>query len=197
MKRHSPVPVDEVAEALKRAGCPTFAPWLDFQARYGGYVEDLGKDEAIWGLLHREPYWLPPGEVQVDLEGDVRRITCAEVHPSYDFWLTSSGEFFSMGGGGHYENFDVRVERGAVFWEGKVRGRAWRLDWDVLKIVGSVEELRQRVRAEMVPEASDKYSTCWRSDELILVAGEDRPLVWVDANRREHLLSQLGSRAPR
>jgi hypothetical protein len=197
MKRHPPVPVDEVAEALKRAGCPAFAPWLDFQARYGGYVEDLGKDEAIWGLMHRDPYWLPPGEVQVDLEGDVWRIACAEVHPSYDFWLTSSGEFESTGGGGHYQSFDVRVERGAVFWEGKARGVAWNSGRDLLTAAGNADALREWVGAELVPEASDKYSTCWRADDLIIVIGEGFPQVWVDVNRREQILSRIGSRGPR
>jgi hypothetical protein len=152
---------------------------------------------ARWGLVHHQPEWLAPGEVSIERRGEQWRIVCADVHPSYDFWLHSNGEFSSLGGGGHYENFDVRFERGAVFWEGTTQGRSWRMDWDVLKAVGSVEELRQLARAEMVPEASDKYSTCWRSDELIIVTGEDPPLVWVDANRRDHLLSRTGARAPK
>lgn len=197
MRRNDPVPVSEVVEALKREGCPAFDTWLDFQARYGGYEENLGDDVAIWGLMHREPAWLAPGEVSVERRGEGWRIECADVHPSYDFWLHSNGEFVSTGGGGHYQTFDVRVERGAVFWEGTTQGRSWRMDWDLLKAVGSVDELQHLSRAERVPEASDKYSTCWRADDLIIVSGEGPAQVWIDANRRAHLLARIGSRPTR
>lgn len=190
MKRHTPVPVEEVVEALKRAECPGIEPWLDFQAWYGGYVEDLGEDEAIWGVMHREAYWLTPGEVEIDRESDPWRIACAEAHPSYDFWLDSNGEFDSTGGAGHYERFDVRVERGAVFWEGTTQGRVWRLDWDLLGVV-SATELRARTGAELVPEASDRYSTCWRAEAVIIVSGEGLDQVWVDANRRDEVLARI------
>lgn len=46
---------------------------------------------AIWGIVHERAYWLGPMEVVAEREDSKRRVTCAEVHPSKDYWLSSDG----------------------------------------------------------------------------------------------------------
>ena len=179
LERRPAVPLARVVEALARAGCPPLAPWLDFHERYAGIVDPLGRDEAVLGLVHAAPYWRRANEVDVDEEGGERQILCAEVHGSYDYTLDESGAFRSYGGGGPCVSFDVKVEQDAVIWDAKRDGRAWMFAWKVTRVppVG-LGPLRELVKAEAVPEASDRFSTVWRGrDATWREAGEVLMLV--------------------
>src|SRR5262249_33442565 len=151
------------------------------------YEEVIGRETATWGIVHRDPRWLDPGAASCELTEDMWRVVCADVHQSYDYWLDSNGEFVSLGGGGRCESFCVKIERSAMFWEATYQGRSWDLDLDVLHVAGSVGELVRLVHAKAVAEASDKYATCWRAVDVIVVDGEAGATVWVAADAHENL----------
>lgn len=191
LRRVDHVPVGEVSEALKRAGCPVVDVWIDFHMRFGGYEEVIGDEIATWGIVHSAPQWLDAGEVSFELRGDMLRIVCADVHPSYDYWLNSNGEFVGLGGGAPCETFDVKIERDAMFWEATAQDRPWSLDLDLLKVAGSVDTLRRVVDAEIVAEASDKYTTCWKARDVIVIQGTEMVTTWVATDARVRLVTHL------
>jgi hypothetical protein len=180
MKRGSAVPLEAVNAALKRAGCPAFDPWLDFHSRYAGYEEVIGNEVAIWGIVHSKPLWLDPNEVTVAFVDEGWRVVCADVHPSYDYWLDSKGQMVGLGNGGPFETFDVKVERDAVFWDACAQGRSWEIDFPLTESLISIEVLRESIPGlEIVPEASDKYGTCWKSADVMVVEQRGRTTIWV------------------
>src|SRR5262245_54144201 len=126
LRRRSPIPVERVASALKNARCPAFDPWLDFHSRFAGYEETIGVELAVWGIVHADPHWLVSEEACAEIHGEEGwHVVCADVHPSYDYWLDCNGQFVSIGGGGTYESFDKKVERAAMFWAATLGDRAW------------------------------------------------------------------------
>ena len=60
LERLQMVPTAKVVEELKRCTVPASKSWVDFQDRFGGYVETIGRDRAIWGLMHVAPEWQEP-----------------------------------------------------------------------------------------------------------------------------------------
>lgn len=113
LKRVRPVPAEELERVLKEKGVVRQPAWLEFQEQYAGYVEPLGADEAIWGILHENSRWIPPGEVDIEQakeEGAESFVTCAEVHRSYVYQLANTGRFREPSA----ESFDVKVERNAL-----------------------------------------------------------------------------------
>jgi hypothetical protein len=172
-----------------------FSAWVEFQEFFGGYVEVIGQDVAIWGVIHHDPQWLRPDSVEVEREGQSSwRIACADVHPSYDYWLDEQGQFLSLGGGGRYASFCVKVERDAVFWESSCTGRIWELDVTLFESVGSIESLLAGLHDEVVAEASDKYATLHKSRDVILVARPDEVTVWIATDARQRVVSSFQSR---
>ncbi len=74
--------LQQVREALARAGAPVAQPFLDFHETFGGYVFDCVLETGLLGLVHPEPEWLVPNEVEAwepeppgpaSLEGPHRR----------------------------------------------------------------------------------------------------------------------------
>jgi hypothetical protein len=170
--RYPAVPVADVAEALRRAECVPYPSWLDFHERYAGYVDPLGQESAILGLVHRESYWLTPGEASVEQQDDGRySVTCAEVHASFDYRLFEDGSFSSFGGGGPCESFDVKIEQSAVLAEAWGDGRKWLRYYDLTTLPeGGLRGFCTAVGAELVPEASDKFAEVWRGHDAIWLA---------------------------
>jgi hypothetical protein len=197
LRRGAFVPLDRVVDALKQAQYPTFDAWLEFHARYAGYEEHLGNDMAVWGIVHEHPYWLGPMEVLAEREDSKWRVTCAEVHPSYDYWLSSDGEFSSCGGGGRCESFDLKIERDALVHEAFAENRSWEFSPDLVEAAGSVRALCRLVGASVVPEASDKYATSWRAPDVIVIedrlatADEQPASVWVATDAQATVLRHL------
>jgi hypothetical protein len=97
------------------------------------------------------------------------------------------------GSGGHCESFDVKIKQTAMFWESAQRARPWTMDPELLDAAGGVEALRCAVGAEAIPEASDKYATCSKSDDIIINNRGDNARVWVDVVRRANILARLRS----
>lgn len=189
LRRGSFVPVARVIAALERARCPAYDSWLDFHARYAGYEEILGNETAVWGIVHADPFWLDAREASVERDGAQWRVVCADVHPSFDYWLDANGEFSSSGGGGRCGSFDMKVERDSVLYEASAGNRSWELDFELVKVAGSVAELCKLVGADVVPEASDKYAIFWRGQDVIVVERQVAASVWVASDARERVLS--------
>jgi hypothetical protein len=95
LKRMPAVPVEQVADALKRAGCPAFQTWLDFHSRFAGYVEIIGREHAVWGIVHSNPGWpWIANQAEVEAQTDDWYVVCADVHPHYDYKLNFCREFY-------------------------------------------------------------------------------------------------------
>jgi hypothetical protein len=167
LERRPAVPTAEVEAIITGSGFPCFAPWLTFHERYAGYVERSAHDWFIWGLAHRNPYWLGANAVDVDseLDGKTWYITCADGHPSYTYRLEHTGEFL----GGPAESFDIHVERLALGWEFKQRGAARVCSVDELRDPAFRQVFEARVKPYWVAEASDRFSRYYMSDSYFVV----------------------------
>jgi len=167
LERRSAVPVAEVESLILDAGLPCFDVWLDFHERYAGFVEPIGLDQAVWGLIHAAPSWLSPMRPEFDREPDEDTwyIACADAHPSYDYSLDNRGEFV----GAPAESFDVIVERNALGWEFRQRGSTRALTGDELRGENFRQVFEKQIRPFLVPEASDKHSRYYLSPQYLLV----------------------------
>jgi hypothetical protein len=186
LPRHPAVPVARVADALRRAGAPVVPAWLDFHDRYAGIEDPLGRDLAILGIVHEETHWLSANDANVEQENDGSWwVLCAEVHGSYAYRLEEDGSFHSYGAGGPCASFDVRIEQDAVLWSAFRDGRSWTSCFDFTRRprAAGLDALRAAVRAEIVPEASDRFATVWRGDDATWLEG--RP--GGEASERFHL----------
>lgn len=190
LRRHPAVPVARVAAAIREAGCTPYDIWLDFHERYAGYHEPLGKDAAIYGIVHTDSYWLGPGKASVRKGTDGNySVICAEVHGTYDFRLHQDGRFTSYGGGGPCETFDVNVEQHSLVWEVKKDGRIWPGRAHTMSADG-LNAFRAAVGAEPVAEASDRFTSVWKGREVIVFERLDpsRPLyLWAAKDSYERI----------
>lgn len=161
-----------VESELIRSGKPCFSAWLDFHERFAGYVEPLGPDEAIWGIMHEQPQWLSPFEAQVEPEKDgvTFYISCADVHPSYSYQLTNTGEFLGFPA----ESFAVHVERCAAGWDFGSRHATQALTQAELR---DPEFIERCTNAEVLTHASDRFSRYLRDADTLVVwrAGAKSP----------------------
>jgi hypothetical protein len=164
LERRSAPSVAEVREALKRAGAPAFEPWLSFQERYAGYVEPIGREVSVWGLLHESPAWAPKNAVEVEHTAaeDLWLVTCADVHPSYEYRLDQKGALLA----GPARSFDVHVERVALRAWFCSRGQAPTLAFNVKK-----PKLVERISAEteLVREASDEHFEHYLGADILAI----------------------------
>jgi hypothetical protein len=153
LQRVEAVPVATLKARLEALGQEAPAPWLDFQERYAGYVEPLGAEQAVWGLVHLKPRWARPLEPELEKSyenGAVWFATCADVHPSYVYRLGDNGFFTTQDA----RDFDVKVERNAARLEFlTMAGRRAKLQFDPQ----APELLKGLEGAAVVPEASDDF----------------------------------------
>jgi hypothetical protein len=167
LERRPFVPTRKVEEIIRNQGRPCYPQWLDFHERFAGYVETIGRDVAVWGLIHENPQWLRPMTADIDREPlqETWYITCADVHPSYDYRLDDKGEFL----GYPAESFDKHVERMAVGWEFKRDRRIEVIDIDELRSQAFLGLFHSTVKPALVPEASDRYLTYYMDDHYLVV----------------------------
>jgi hypothetical protein len=158
---------DAVRQALTKAGYPVVATWLAFHASFAGFVEPLGAGEvAVYGLLHAHGRWLQGVEAEADSEGWI--VMCADVHPSYDYWLTEEGELLGVGGGGPFQSFSVKVERDAIVWAQTRAG--WRLWQEPYAWQGAaLDAERDKLSPYRVREASDGHSVTYLAPNRLVV----------------------------
>ena len=187
--RHDPLSTEEVADALDRAGSPRFDAWLEFHSMFGGYEEVIGLERAVWGIAHADSFWVDPYEAAVERNGSRWRVFCAAVHPSYDYWLYSDGEFRSSGG--LYESFATKVERDALFWQACMGNRSWTLEAQLHGSAPEITALCASLGMRFSSESSDKYSACYESGDTILVQRDTDADVWAPRDGRERVASQI------
>ncbi len=181
---------ERLADALRQKELPDCDAWIEFQERYAGYVEPLGHDWAVWGIVHQAAYWIDPWEVAVLRKAEILEISCADAHPSYDYWLRSDGEFRGMtAGAGPCKSFDVKIEQTALVWAAKKEDCWTRLfDFTQWPLV-SKSRLLEEVRHSPVPGASDKYTSTYSSADIILFDQVTRPIVWVRCSAQTRVLA--------
>jgi hypothetical protein len=166
LQRDEPLPLADVVALLDAASVPAHPAWLAFHDEFAGYWEDLGGELANWGLAfaaRREVY------VTNDRHGVPQWISCAEVHPSFDYLLGADGHY--SGESFPADSFGVKVERNALMWElghrgGRVR-RAYELDG--VSVLHLRDRLVEEMGAFLVPEASDNQARYYASDDRILL----------------------------
>lgn len=113
LKRVTPVSTAMVERALKEQDVPCYPAWLEFHERYAGYVEPLGLEEAVLGIVHERSKWIVPKRAAVEpsYESSASRfVICAEVHPSYVYKLGDTGFFREPAA----SSFEVKLERSAA-----------------------------------------------------------------------------------
>jgi hypothetical protein len=169
--RIQPVPLGDVKKILRDSSYPCFDPWLEFHERYAGYVEPLGLDTAVWGLVHEEARWIGDRRVRVDRDAheDQWFVACAEVHPSYNYLLDNRGEFLGV----LAESFEIKVERNAVEWEFLSQGRGVAVPQSDLGDMSFIKRLREELRPHFVYEASDCYLRYYMSDRYWAIEDPD------------------------
>ncbi len=165
------VPVGDVEKIFRDSGYPCFAPWLEFHERYAGYVEPMGLDTAVWGLVHEESCWIGARRVLVDRDEheDKWFVTCAEVHPSYNYALDNRGEFVGV----LAESFEIKIERNAVAWAFLSQGPYAAVSQRDLYDMSFVEHLREETRPHLVLEASDRYLRYYMSERYWAIEDPD------------------------
>jgi hypothetical protein len=153
LKRLPAVPTATVEKVLKDQGGPCFPAWLDFHERYAGYVEPLGLDSAVLGIVHAQSHWLKPGGAAVSRSyepGAEWFVTCAEAHPSYVYELGDTG-FFKVPAAA---SFEIKLERSALRMAFMSRPGA---AWTPPGVRDDPELARLAAAAARVPEASDDH----------------------------------------
>lgn len=167
LKRVEAVPTPEVAGSLRSQGAPVVPAWLDFHDRYAGYIEPIGRDTAIWGLMHREAMFVDDGKVVLDhiVEDGVDQwfALCADVHGSYRYELDDTGTFW----GSPARSFDVKVERNALIWSFSYGRKTQYL----LNVVGKPtldERFRKDLEGQVDEVASDDYSRYYVNDKYLI-----------------------------
>jgi len=171
LKRQEPVPIEKVEQLLAAKNLPAHPAWLEFHRQFAGYVEDIGSgDLAVWGLAFAAPgKFMDANAVFANFhKGEAWSITCADVHPSWDYNLTPDGKF--VGPPFPSDSFTVKVERNALMWEFVKAGPVERL-YDINKV--SILELRKELVGEVaayrIPEASDKIANYYCSPTKLLL----------------------------
>lgn len=162
LERVTPVPAARVEQALREQGERCFPAWLEFQDRYAGYVQPLGFECAVFGIVHAQSWWIKPGWAAVSRSyesGADWFVTCAESHPSFVYELGDTGLFKAPTA----STFEIKLERDAVHVAFFARPGARRLypapsdAADVARLAG---------KAALVVEASDEHYQAWVGDRF-------------------------------
>jgi hypothetical protein len=172
LQRDDPVPVSMVERMLIERGFEPYPAWLEFHAQFAGYWEPVGGSVAIWGLVlsnvsgqYNEPFQL---YVTLDAKGKPSWVSCADVHPSFDYRLLTDGTF--IGPPWLSASFAVKVERNALMWEFVKAGPARRVyDIDDVPITDLRESLLAELRPFHMPEASDQFANYYMSPDKLLL----------------------------
>lgn len=172
LNREEPVPVASVAQLLAAENVPAHPAWLSFHERFAGYVEDIGSgDLAVWGLAFGTAKEFGGDALTVSVnrhKGTVVSISCAAVHPSWDYQLTPEGKY--IGPPFSSESFTVKVERNALMWEFVKAGPVQRL-YEINGV--SLKDLRKPLVEELaayrVPEASDRIANYYAGPTRLLL----------------------------
>jgi hypothetical protein len=162
--------VREVEQQLRQELPHVPAAWLAFHERYGGFVQPLGEDRAILGLMFTEGTWVVPNACGLELD-DPRDpiVMCADVHPTYSYYLDQDGKFL----GDPSDNFEVYLERCALYvaFKSVKPGRVVHIPNKDLSDA-TMEQVRQVMQHGRVAEASDSYKTMYEAESMLITSHE-------------------------
>ena len=164
-----PAPSPSVLEAALRVrNQPVFDAWLAFQYKYAGYVEPLGHDTAIWGIIHEQGTWLKSvPDVEHDLVEEQWLVRCADVHPSYNYLLDQGGAYR---GYPPAMDFDVKIERDALIYDLSLRGKLKSFySSDLNQPREDLLRAIQEAKRVEVAEASDSFFRYYASPVCVVV----------------------------
>jgi hypothetical protein len=122
----------------------------------------------VWGLVHDDPAWLLPRKAEIDREPNDNTwyVTCADVHPSYNYRLDDNGEFL----GPPAISFDVHLERVALGWEFSLKGASRVLSKSEVQEQQFTELFNTSIKPpHLIPEASDRYTRYYMSQRHLVV----------------------------
>lgn len=165
LERELALPTQAVASALDALGWHC-EPWLSFHENYAGYIERVGKDTIVWGIMRRDSDWIPEPMIDADGPGDQDAlIACADCHPSYDYCLDVLGRFTGLGGGGGAECFSIKVERDALLHDLSLHTEV-RVSEGIAN--ERAQDLLKRYQYQVVDEASDRFATYYSAPGSVL-----------------------------
>jgi hypothetical protein len=141
--------------------------WTEFHTAFGGFELPLGLESANLGLVHGNSSWCPELGFDYDVSSEGTLVTCADAHPSFDFWLDESGSLLASGAGGQTESFSKYIEQRALIAS---LGPEWHLD-----LATSPTELEQIIHLLAEPDlsASDRHSTWFHGNEWLISKREE------------------------
>ncbi|MFV8750290.1 hypothetical protein ACNOYE_07045 [Nannocystaceae bacterium ST9] len=163
LERFSAVSTRKVETILQAAG-RCFDVWLSFHEQFAGYVERIGHDVAVWGIVHQQPRWLAPLTPDMETEkcGAEFYVTCADVHPSYNYKLNDIGEFLGFPA----RDFVVHVERSAAGWAFKAGWKTEAVRQADLRDPTFIARFGDKSANH---EASDQFFRYHRDDDVLVI----------------------------
>jgi hypothetical protein len=177
-----------VRAALEQAGVPVTEPLLDFHREFAGYTVEVGLDEGVLGLIHREVCVqslvrpMKVGGYLPDSNGEYF-VACADMHASYEMFLHLDGTFDSNGPVA--SSYFMYTEQLAFAWEFAQGGPVRALP---LEDLHTDEEIRAvlvpRLAGHRVDALSDAVSQVFRTEAAVVIVRDSGfHQAWVKMDR--------------
>lgn len=163
--------LQQVREALARDGVPAAQPFLDFHETFAGYVFDCVLEIGILGLVHPEPVWLVPNEVEAwepePPDRPLWKVRIADVNPTLWWVIDEEGTYYTASGRRIAGSFARYIEQQAFWAEFTGACRCWTGDLAANNSAGRLsDELLPRLRSHLVPDLSDVHSQVYATADL-------------------------------
>jgi hypothetical protein len=171
-----------IREIFDKTGVPPFEHLIEFQIRFGGFVEFYGLNKFIWGILHEIPEedsFLKPNELDFFVENEEYFFTCANCHCSDSWSLDTKGILYWCG----YKkalSFEKKIERDAAERE-IFSGRTYKKMKFDLPEDQLVEAVIPKIESGLIAEASDKDQKIYYRDNFYLAhdCGQGKVLAYL------------------
>jgi hypothetical protein len=166
-----------VRAALAEAGVPVTDPLLDFHREFAGHIVEVGFDEGVLGIIHREvcvQSLVRPMKVGGYLPDWKGRwyVACADLHASYEMFLEPDGTFHSSGAVA--SSYFAYTEQLAFAWEFAQRHPMKEIPLEGQRADAALRQvIAPRFAGERVEDLSDTFSQVFFTDEAILIVREN------------------------
>lgn len=165
----------QIEDAILKEHAPIFDAVVEFQLKFGGYVQMHGLNRFEWGLIHAIPQPcsdFAPNRVSYEQEDNEHHFTCCNCHDSDHWSIDSSGTLYWC-----YEpvasSFTHTIERDAVDWELARLFKSRRQIKFHLPLSEVIPNLRKCLRPGVITEASDAYETLFLHQGVYASISED------------------------
>jgi hypothetical protein len=165
--------LQQVREALVRAGAPVAQAFLDFHETFAGCVFDCVLEVGVLGLAHPEPAWLVPNEVEAwEPEPPNQllwKVRIADVNPTFWWVIDEDGTYYTAAGVRIAGSFARYVEQQALWTEFTADRCCWTGNLAVNNPAGRLaDEFLPRLRSHLVPELSDVHSQVYTTADMVV-----------------------------